>query len=652
VSAAFGEELEWSSQLDINNPVQRPAMDDSRGGGASSLGAAKLKPGEPSSTPTSIASFLGEDYSDIPMDLFNDDDRPQRSDDRDMYYLRQKRRAWKSTWRSLERMGWFWTKGKDLIDFYYIRPGRTVALGFEGRDYFISADQIIRFLGEVEARYRTLVPLPPSPIMEPTNVSSPDLVEKKSQSEHPKSALHGSIQPRSVTPPKSALPATATPVTGNASVKPSIDIVSAVRTARWGDLWRYLQAAGWLWNYGLKREFVLVWYFKPGVSIDDRSAVAGVDKFAEESGVRDHLIARIKAEGTDSELAKDLSAALLKDEELNAESISAKISKRKVMSRGDTSGEEVEVALSSGVDANDGPSDSRPNKLRKSITKPSADEAAEKKQDDIAQSAPRSSLISTPVFARKDNYFLDESTTSTALGPPPLPRNSLTGALDTKRQSLSADLSASGEMKRRSRVIDGTVEFVDSWSSIGTPMSAGTPMAQIKPSIETQYKIPSSIQRTAKPHGGVTDSLARVSAPVASPRSQALSPWIAAKSVVSASLETSESRGRVVAQPHVTRKPASASAVDTLATDGGNNYAPISSDQLKRFREAFHNVDKEEPIWRESSAGGGGASRTPRGKERVIGSAGSSGASITPVPGAFRGIYFILTGLEDTSPSA
>lgn len=56
-------------------------------------------------------------------------------------------RIWSEAWAELEEYGWYWTKGKKLIDFYYIRPYAKAANPFVlGQDYFISTDDVIKFL--------------------------------------------------------------------------------------------------------------------------------------------------------------------------------------------------------------------------------------------------------------------------------------------------------------------------------------------------------------------------------------------------------------------------------------------------------------------------------------------------------------------------
>jgi len=60
-------------------------------------------------------------------------------------------------WAALEEVGWTWQKGKDLIDFYYIRPGKRVStkqpttdiflsIPTESPDYFFSTDDVLAYV--------------------------------------------------------------------------------------------------------------------------------------------------------------------------------------------------------------------------------------------------------------------------------------------------------------------------------------------------------------------------------------------------------------------------------------------------------------------------------------------------------------------------
>mmetsp|Transcript_42092 Transcript_42092/g.101500 ORF Transcript_42092/g.101500 Transcript_42092/m.101500 type:complete len:1405 (-) Transcript_42092:1631-5845(-) len=50
----------------------------------------------------------------------------------------------------LEREGWTMPKAPSPIDYYYVRPGRSVANGVEGVDYFISTEAVVDFCATVD----------------------------------------------------------------------------------------------------------------------------------------------------------------------------------------------------------------------------------------------------------------------------------------------------------------------------------------------------------------------------------------------------------------------------------------------------------------------------------------------------------------------
>ncbi len=53
---------------------------------------------------------------------------------------------WSDVWKTMRKTGWNWKVGSGLMtDYYYIKPGCTVKDGVEGKDYFVSEEDVKRF---------------------------------------------------------------------------------------------------------------------------------------------------------------------------------------------------------------------------------------------------------------------------------------------------------------------------------------------------------------------------------------------------------------------------------------------------------------------------------------------------------------------------
>ena len=46
-------------------------------------------------------------------------------------------------WPKLRDLGWYNKKGTGLVDYYYVRPGKTVEGGAEGTDYFLTEAEAV-----------------------------------------------------------------------------------------------------------------------------------------------------------------------------------------------------------------------------------------------------------------------------------------------------------------------------------------------------------------------------------------------------------------------------------------------------------------------------------------------------------------------------
>ena len=73
-------------------------------------------------------------------------------------------RNWSSIWSALSSLGWKWQRGKGIIDFYYLRPGKKVSptqpttdiflsKPEEDPDYFVSTEDVIEYIKYCIRRY-------------------------------------------------------------------------------------------------------------------------------------------------------------------------------------------------------------------------------------------------------------------------------------------------------------------------------------------------------------------------------------------------------------------------------------------------------------------------------------------------------------------
>jgi hypothetical protein len=187
-------------------------------------------------------------------------------------------------WNLLQFHGWYWTKGKRLVNFYYFRPGKGLAQPpcELGTDYFDSEEAVTQFTGLCLLKRSQL------------------------RSRSSKCAFVTNSTPAADSLPASAnlTPHTGVPSKQAPALKPALERTSStlpsglelpawmmnVMDVPWKELWKHLSEAGWTWNYGTG--LVLNWYIVPGVAYSD--AREGAEKFATEVEVRKYIRKQIR----------------------------------------------------------------------------------------------------------------------------------------------------------------------------------------------------------------------------------------------------------------------------------------------------------------------------------------------------------------------
>ena len=281
------EEQEWNSQVDI--PPLMPKNHEStycaRNHEPVSIGKSKhdTKNLSPENIyPKSIHAISGRldlprnllddlDDADIPISVFtssfyNLDDSMAADERNDLLSVWKKIAFFKVIWKILAAGGWKYSKGKGLVDYYYVRPGRNIVCGFEERDYFTNHEQVLRYIIHYEKRVL-------------------DFFRQRKQQEAVLEEKNNEMAVHPITPEDN---------------KGSFDVESLLNylaTLKWVDLWTLLMDTGWSWDYG--SGLVNVWYFRPGITKSDKAAVIGVDKHCDEDSVRSYLISKISSKPLD-----------------------------------------------------------------------------------------------------------------------------------------------------------------------------------------------------------------------------------------------------------------------------------------------------------------------------------------------------------------
>jgi hypothetical protein len=54
----------------------------------------------------------------------------------------EEKNSWSAVWKTLKSQGWTCRHGTDLVDFYYLKPGRSKNNGVQGQDFFTSEEDV------------------------------------------------------------------------------------------------------------------------------------------------------------------------------------------------------------------------------------------------------------------------------------------------------------------------------------------------------------------------------------------------------------------------------------------------------------------------------------------------------------------------------
>eukprot|EP01041_Mallomonas_annulata_P000691 gene691-1321_t len=217
---------------------------------------------------------------------------------------------WADVWKLLEARGWFWQRGKGLVDFFYIRPGRDVQKGKMGEDYFIEPDNVMAYLkkqikdggvNDVGNGSGGVVAIPSGCKHSPKdnradNVCSGTLVAELSNASH--SNINSNIDDDKTQElllknnnnsnsmninnnPKSSN----TPINSNKTeflLAPVSEVEkpwwTLLDSLSWSGIWAQLQREGWTWDFGTG--LVSSWFIMPGFT--KSTATAGVHMFGSE----------------------------------------------------------------------------------------------------------------------------------------------------------------------------------------------------------------------------------------------------------------------------------------------------------------------------------------------------------------------------------
>jgi hypothetical protein len=222
-------------------------------------------------------------------------------------------KLWADVWARLESIGWYWTKGKDLVDFYYIRPDAKPKQPFKlNQDYFASADDVLDFIHVESVKYATstsssskvqstaVQAAGKGRILRNNSRSVQDTQEEEftAPDYHPpqritrqakqtkKLILTGTQEEDDDEGDNDGDDEENNGETGESQgfsietdAQPRLNILEA----DWSKIWKILRIHGWVWNFG-KQE--TTYYYRPPFNHkNDKDAVHGVHKFFNENEV-------------------------------------------------------------------------------------------------------------------------------------------------------------------------------------------------------------------------------------------------------------------------------------------------------------------------------------------------------------------------------
>jgi hypothetical protein len=252
------DEGEWNSQDDVNIPLPKPI---SKSVLTSSTSPKTRLP------PTPPVTSTGQ-MNDIPTFLTVSQLNSMK---------------WAELWKILEDLEWTWQKGRELIDFVYIRPGykhlfsaskknRFEAANKFRNSYFTSQDDVIAFIRqhikvdspiesakkvEIDTSIKTHTPF--------VDQSKSFVVDNNSAIKKMESSISDSDSEPAV----------------------SQWTKSYVSCLTWKELWESLQKRGWTWDHG--SGLITTLYLLPNIRKGSFEAQIGVNMLTSQEEVRDYV---------------------------------------------------------------------------------------------------------------------------------------------------------------------------------------------------------------------------------------------------------------------------------------------------------------------------------------------------------------------------
>ncbi len=231
-------------------------------------------------------------------------------------------RIWSEAWKELEEYGWYWTKGRGLIDFYYIRPYAKPGNPFKlGQDFFTATDDVVKFLKKFAIEKKQPLHSLPARSIASSNSSDAQISGKVGSKRAATQLLEdddrmdrSGSSTKHTTPPvphpsntKNGVPTksqtvhhrvatagiNAEPTASSSSQVGSRDDVHCpqdrhdIRSIPWKELWKILRAQGWKWDFGPGH---LNYFYIPGFDYkQDKEAILGIHKFVSEDSIRRYI---------------------------------------------------------------------------------------------------------------------------------------------------------------------------------------------------------------------------------------------------------------------------------------------------------------------------------------------------------------------------
>lgn len=219
---------------------------------------------------------------------------------------------WSELWASLEHVGWHWTKGRGLIDFFYLKPGIDRVLPKEhklGVDYFTSTDDVVDFVQQVidsllprdrQVQKKQQVSSDLKKTSPPGDDKSSSTKTKASEKASNKRVHEKDDEEFDSGNDKIQRPQPQSKKSGQREVLQTSDVAHHspgpqgidIRRASWKEIWKVLRPLGWLWDYGPNH---INYFYAPGYSAKaDKEAILGVHKFESEDAVRRFIKRQLK----------------------------------------------------------------------------------------------------------------------------------------------------------------------------------------------------------------------------------------------------------------------------------------------------------------------------------------------------------------------